>query len=495
MEPIDYKRAITRRWPLILVCAIVAAVVAVLIPVHESATASQTTYQAQALTGIPPSRTSNANALSAEVSQIEFYAEQQPVYVATAKAAKIKGGIVKLRNEITLKSIKSKKKKIPPGSFYVQVTQLTKAGAASLANTFVKQLTIYADQQLAARACGRDQADRGSDQFVEQSTLLSRCADSGSDEGLQQAEDAYSSYDDDHETEDIPTSTTTSSTTTSTTAASTSRVPNVAGDQISAACSAIAAQGLACSPVSQYAYRSSSTVPENDVITTNPGPGATLASGSLVKLVISEGPGPPAPPTSTVPTTASTTAVTTAVQSGVATLLVQTEKSDSSTTASSTGGSTSTTTSSGSKDQLGPLQAKQKAVQSELSAALQHLAQLQNAGTPTSGLTLLAPARANQAKAIPGTSSPFAHRSIRGLIGLAGGVVIGLALALLLDALDKRLRKSERVSQVFDLPVIAEVPKSPRHLVSGQALRRLPERRRRTRSRLHDPYQRRRSSP
>ena len=80
MEPIDYKRAVTRRWPLILVCAVVAAIIAVLIPVHQSATASETTYQVQALTGIPPSRTSNANALSAEISQIEFYAEQQPVY-------------------------------------------------------------------------------------------------------------------------------------------------------------------------------------------------------------------------------------------------------------------------------------------------------------------------------------------------------------------------------------------------------------------------------
>ena len=204
MEPIDYKRAITRRWPLILVCAIITTVVAVLIPVHESATASQTTYQAQALTGIPPSRTSNANALSAEVSQIEFYAEQQPVYVATAKAAKIKGGIVKLRNEITLKSIKSKKKKIPPGSFYVQVTQLTKAGAADLANTFVKQLTIYADQQLAAQHAAAIKLTEAqiSSLSSQLSSLDARIA--SSDEGLQQAEDAYSSYDDDHETEDIP---------------------------------------------------------------------------------------------------------------------------------------------------------------------------------------------------------------------------------------------------------------------------------------------------
>ena len=161
MEPIDYKRAITRRWPLILVCAVVGAIVAVLIPVHVSATASETMWQAQALTGVQPSRSSSTNSLAADDAQIEFFAEQTPVYTATAKALKLKLAIVKLRNSITLKSVKSKKKKVPPGSFYIQVEQTTKAARGEHGKHVRETAHHLCQRAIGGRAHPGDQTDRG----------------------------------------------------------------------------------------------------------------------------------------------------------------------------------------------------------------------------------------------------------------------------------------------------------------------------------------------
>jgi Mrp family chromosome partitioning ATPase/capsular polysaccharide biosynthesis protein len=458
VEPIDYKRAITRRWPLILACAVVGAIVAVLIPVHVSPTASETMWQAQALTGVQPSRSSSTNSLGADDAQIEFFAEQTPVYAATAKALKLKLAIVKLRNAVTLKSVKSKKKKVPPGSFYIQVEQTTKAGAANMANTFAKQLIIYSNAQLATEhtLAIKQTGDEITSLTAQLSVVDAQIAALTKKAAPPKPKTPPTTT---TTKPPAPTTTTTSTTTTTTTDAPHSHVvPNVSGDDLSDACTAIGAQGLSCSPSSQYVYDSSQTVPVNHVITTDPPPGSVIPAGSLVKLVVSSGP------------STTTTAVTTATQSvaqshEVATLLASSvdfvqdkHKSGTSTTTSSTS-PTSTTASSAGKDQLGPLQTKQKALSAALGAAIQHLQSLQNGGVPTSGLTLLVPARASQAKAIPGTSNPFAHRLVRGAVGVVGGALIGVAIALLLDALDKRLRRADRAAQVFGLPVLAEVPK------------------------------------
>src|ERR1700722_11530087 len=144
VEPIDYRRAVVRRWPLVLVCAVIGAVVAVLIPVHESAQASETQWQAQALAGVSPPKGANRKAPDASIPQIEFYAEQQPVFAATGKALNIKN-LQSLRHDVSLK----KKKGLPSGSIYVEATQPTKINAAKLANEFVKQVAAYANLQLA----------------------------------------------------------------------------------------------------------------------------------------------------------------------------------------------------------------------------------------------------------------------------------------------------------------------------------------------------------
>jgi capsular exopolysaccharide synthesis family protein len=70
-------------------------------------------------------------------------------------------------------------------------------------------------------------------------------------------------------------------------------------------------------------------------------------------------------------------------------------------------------------------------------------------------------------------SSPKPKRN--GVIGGFGGLLVGLALALLLEQLDRRVRHSKELEEVFGLPVLAHVPKS-RALAgkNGRALDRLP---------------------
>ena len=80
--------------------------------------------------------------------QIKFFAEQEQLYVDTAKVlGEKKGSAAALRKDISLKA----KKGLPAGSIDVLAKQPTRVEAAKLANTFVKQLAIYANQQLASQ--------------------------------------------------------------------------------------------------------------------------------------------------------------------------------------------------------------------------------------------------------------------------------------------------------------------------------------------------------
>jgi Mrp family chromosome partitioning ATPase len=471
VEPIDYRRAVTRRWPLLLVCAVVGAIIGLVIPVHVSANSSETLWQAQALAGVPP--TKNSSAQTADVSQLEFFAEQTPLYVRIAKVLKEKANPGKLEGEVTLKSVHSKKKKVPPGTFYVQTVLPSKDLAANLANTFVKQLVIYANQQLLLQ---HDQAiqQAESDTKTLYGQLLSvdnqiAALTTSTGKGAKTPPTTTTTL----KVRTPATTTTTTApttTTTSTTVARTHAVPLVTGDSIADACSAIATQQLACSPSSQYKYEASSDVPANDVISTDPPPGSVLPTDSLVDLIVSSGPSNSSP-TSSPPSTVTTTTASQAAgaNNGFALLVFQVAKHKSSTSPS---GTTATTSSSSNKSQLQILQQNEAALQGEYKAAVTRLQGLQTSAAPTSGLVLLSPARASGAKEIPPTSNPFAHRSVRGGVGFLGGLLIGIALALLLDALDKRIRRSDRAAAVFGLPVIAEVPKS-RYLdeLAGEAPR------------------------
>jgi tyrosine-protein kinase len=78
-----------------------------------------------------------------------------------------------------------------------------------------------------------------------------------------------------------------------------------------------------------------------------------------------------------------------------------------------------------------------------------------------------------RAEAPSSPSSPKPKRN--GLIGAFAGLLVGLALALVLEQLDRRVRHSKDLEDAFGLPVLAHVPKS-RALAgrNGRALDQLP---------------------
>jgi Mrp family chromosome partitioning ATPase/capsular polysaccharide biosynthesis protein len=330
------------------------------------------------------------------LDQIKFFAEQAQVYVETAKALHLKKGSgPSLRKDISLKS----KKGLPPGSITVLAKQLNKVQAAKLDNTFVKQLGIYANQQLTSQyktALSQANASVTSlsaqyaavEQQIAQQTKTSKKTSPGKTTPSTTTTTAPKKH---------QTTTTTAPTTTTTTAPTT---------------------------------------------TTTTAPTTTTTTAPTTTTTARRGPiGTTTTVATTVPTTVPTTTPTTA---GV---IVLTAKSKS----------TATTASKGPSLQV--LEAQATALKTEYSAAQTHLQQLTSQGAPTSGFTLLQAATPAQAKLVPAASQLLVHRSVRGVIGFVGGLVLGILVAFLLDGLDRRLRTAPRTSDVFGLPVIAEIPR------------------------------------
>jgi Mrp family chromosome partitioning ATPase len=77
---------------------------------------------------------------------------------------------------------------------------------------------------------------------------------------------------------------------------------------------------------------------------------------------------------------------------------------------------------------------------------------------PTSGIIVLQPALARQATATTVKTSALDHHSVRALLGLVAGFIIGVVVIFLLDALDKRLRTVTRTQETLGYPVLAEIP-------------------------------------
>lgn len=70
---------------------------------------------------------------------------------------------------------------------------------------------------------------------------------------------------------------------------------------------------------------------------------------------------------------------------------------------------------------------------------------------------------------VPGGPSLLEHRSVRGPLGILLGVLVGVGCTWLADALDRRLRTAARTSEVFALPVVAEIPGEPEAWHRGPA--------------------------
>jgi Mrp family chromosome partitioning ATPase len=81
------------------------------------------------------------------------------------------------------------------------------------------------------------------------------------------------------------------------------------------------------------------------------------------------------------------------------------------------------------------------------------------AGKGGSGYVIVRPAtKATEAKVHKSGGGPVKSRKIRGLIGLGAGLVLGAALVLLREVLNRRLRSASRAEAHFGYPVVAEIP-------------------------------------
>ena len=97
-----------------------------------------------------------------------------------------------------------------------------------------------------------------------------------------------------------------------------------------------------------------------------------------------------------------------------------------------------------------------------LTSAIAHtqadLLKVQAQGPPKSGLRVVAKAMPGTAEKLNPPPSLLEHRSVRLLLGLLIGAILGILAAWLLDGFDRRLRTSRRAEEVFGLPVVVEVP-------------------------------------
>jgi Mrp family chromosome partitioning ATPase len=343
MEPVNYRDALRRRWPVVVVIALVGAVIAVLFPV--SAPAGRTEYAAPILIGVTPGSKGHTT-----INKIKFYAANQQIIVNAAHAARIKGKPSSLVKDVTFPTSKKKKKgKTPSGALLVAVKQSTASRSARLTNAFEKALASYIDAQLVAT----HQADvRITEQKI--SNLSNQ-------------------------------------------------IQNL-GDEITA-------------------------LQPTTTTTTKPPPTTTTTTTKPPKV------------TTTTAATTTTTVAGTAFRvpaGGTGRVLL--------------------TASSGSdlaqlKLQLG---VDTKAYQSAQTTLLT----LKENPVPQSGIIVLQPALARLATVTKVKSSILAHRSVRGLIGLVAGALIGVIVIFGLDALDKRLRTTTRTQETLGYPVLAEIPTS-----------------------------------
>lgn len=108
--------------------------------------------------------------------------------------------------------------------------------------------------------------------------------------------------------------------------------------------------------------------------------------------------------------------------------------------------------------QLGLLQARADALSAAYSAAEQSYQQLSLQPAPTSGITVLQGASSGGALLVPAHLPLLDHHKVREGVGLLVGLVVGAAIALVLESSDSRIRSTRAATLATKLPVLAEVP-------------------------------------
>jgi polysaccharide biosynthesis transport protein len=106
----------------------------------------------------------------------------------------------------------------------------------------------------------------------------------------------------------------------------------------------------------------------------------------------------------------------------------------------------------GLKAQLATVPPADRTGVGSLGDQVQQLEQMQAGGDPT--ITFASPATLPS-----GPSSPKTKLAL--LAGLIGGLIIGIGAAFAFDAFDPRLRREQQLRELFDLPVLARMPREP----------------------------------
>ena len=411
MEPIDYLRAPIRRWPVLIPFAIVGAIVAVLIPVHTGATYPANMWKSNSTVGLAPSYPANELGAKVGIKQLQFYAHSPVVLDSAAKA----DGVTvskQLKNDVVVGKASADGGGKRSGLLQLAVVQPTKAQAVSLTNAFVTALGAYVQVQLGvvyqhtvtklqAQIVNLQNAINSLPKrpvTVVPTTVPARLK-------IIKIVPASTAPADPTTTAVSPTTTTPTTTPaqirgTGTTTSSTSPASNQTASH----------QALSNQATSRESLRQGTAAP------------LTLR---LVDTVTS---------TTVLGSTTSLPGVTTTHPGTVTTLPTQ-------------------------PSLPGRAVAQERSVlASELGQALASEQYLLAQGIPASGYTVLALAHQGTATLVPGGAPLVAHRSIRGLIGLVLGALLGVVAAWLLDGLDKRLRTAARAEEAFGLPVIAEIP-------------------------------------
>jgi capsular exopolysaccharide synthesis family protein len=108
--------------------------------------------------------------------------------------------------------------------------------------------------------------------------------------------------------------------------------------------------------------------------------------------------------------------------------------------------------SSGAVPNPGPLKAEREALKRRLPALDEKALELRTAASATKAGEIVQPAREPAAPTSP-------NRLLNGVVFLLGGLALGLVVALVRDAMDKRVRSREELERRVGAPVLAVVPK------------------------------------
>lgn len=108
----------------------------------------------------------------------------------------------------------------------------------------------------------------------------------------------------------------------------------------------------------------------------------------------------------------------------------------------------------GLKAQTAALPASERSAPGSVGAIYAQLQQLQNANDPS--ISIAAPAARPTSPSSPQTKLTL-------IAAIFGGLVLGLIAAFAFDALDPRVRREEQVKEIFNVPVLARIPRQRRH--------------------------------